>query len=116
MRRGRSTRLRSCFLVALSAVVATFTMGIQSVAWADSNRLHLTAMTYNLFQGSELSDVISATTPLALVEAVAQDYDEVVKTNFPERADAIAAEVQSARPDLIGLQEAALWKTGSPPA
>jgi endonuclease/exonuclease/phosphatase family metal-dependent hydrolase len=115
MRRGRSTRFRSWGLVALAVVVATFAIGVQSVAWAGNGRLHMTAMTYNLFQGSELSDAIRAT-PSTVLGAVAQDYNEVVTTNFSERADAIAAEVQSAGPDLIGLQEAALWKTGEPVA
>jgi endonuclease/exonuclease/phosphatase family metal-dependent hydrolase len=114
MRRGRSNRLRSGGLVALTVVVAAFAVGVQSVARADSDRLHLTAMTYNLFQGSELSDAISATTPGQLLAAVAEDYGQVVTTDFQQRAAAIAAEVQAAGPDLIGLQEAALWKTGAP--
>ena len=109
-------RLRSCGFVALSVVVATFAIGFQSVAAADSDPLHMTAMTYNLFQGSELSDTITATTPPQLLAAVAKDYGEVVATKFSERAAAIAAEVKSARPELIGLQEAALWKTGAPSA
>lgn len=116
MSRGLSIRFRSWGLVALSVVVATFAIGVEAVARADSSRLHLTAMTYNLFQGSELSDAISATTPSQLVAAVAKDYGEVVATDFAERAAAIAAEVRTAGPDLIGLQEAALWKTGTPSA
>jgi endonuclease/exonuclease/phosphatase family metal-dependent hydrolase len=32
-------------------------------------------------------------------------------TNFPARAEAIAAEVQAKEPDLIGLQEASKWTT-----
>lgn len=116
MSRGLSIRLRSCGVLALSVAVATFAIGFPSVARADSSRLHLTAMTYNLFQGSELSDAISATSPAQLLAAVATDYGEVVATNFSERAAAIAAEVRTAGPDLIGLQEAALWKTGAPSA
>jgi endonuclease/exonuclease/phosphatase family metal-dependent hydrolase len=116
MRRGPGICLRSCGLVALSMVLATSGIGSPSIALADSNRLHMTAMTYNLFQGSELSDVVSATSATQLLAAVAKDYSEVVTTNFSERAAAIAAEVQSAGPDLIGLQEAALWKTGAPSA
>lgn len=114
MRHGPVIHPRFSGLVTLVTIVATAIIGSPSVATADGNRLHLTAMTYNLFQGSELSDVVSATTPDQFLAAVAKDYGEVVATDFPERAAAIAAEVQSARPDLIGLQEAALWKTGAP--
>lgn len=115
MRRSHSIPLRSCGVVALAVVVATFAIGVQSAA-ADGDRPQITAMTYNLFQGSELTDTITATTAPQLLAAVAKDYGEVVATKFSERAAAIATEVKSARPELIGLQEAALWKTGAPSA
>ena len=112
MRRNLLARIRSCGLIALAVVAATFASGLQSVATADSSRLRLTAMTYNLFQGSEVFDVISATTSQQFLAAVATDYGQVVATNFSERAAAIAAEVQTAGPDLIGLQEVAWWRHG----
>jgi hypothetical protein len=40
----------------------------------------------------------------------------VQKSDFLQRAQAIAAQAQSAAPDLIGIQEAALWQTGTPSA
>jgi endonuclease/exonuclease/phosphatase family metal-dependent hydrolase len=116
MNNSPSIRRRSCGLAALSAVLATVVIGFPSVASADTSRLHLTAMTYNLFQGSELSDAIAATTPSQLLAAVATDYGQVVATDFAQRAAAIATEVQAGSPDLIGLQEAALWKTSAPSA
>jgi endonuclease/exonuclease/phosphatase family metal-dependent hydrolase len=103
-------------LAALCAVLAAVAIGFPSVASADTNREHVTAMTYNLFQGSELSDAIAAQTATDLLHAVATDYGQVVATDFAQRAAAIAAEVQAGSPDLIGLQEAALWKTGEPSA
>jgi endonuclease/exonuclease/phosphatase family metal-dependent hydrolase len=39
-------------------------------------------------------------------------WDEVQKTNFPFRSKLLAAEVERTRPDLIGLQEVALWRRG----
>jgi endonuclease/exonuclease/phosphatase family metal-dependent hydrolase len=71
----------------------------------------LTVMTYNIYQGSELQDVLKSTTTSQLLSAVATDFGHVIANNFPERALAIASEVAATNPDLIGLQEVALWRT-----
>lgn len=92
-------------------------VGLPAAAQAASgNQLKITAMTYNLFQGSELTEASSATSLTEFLAAAAKDYGEVQRTDFPQRAQAIAAEAQSAAPDLIAIQEAALWKTGDPVA
>ena len=38
----------------------------------------------------------------------------VLATNFPVRARALAAEVDRAQPDVLGLQEVTLWRDQSP--
>ena len=35
-------------------------------------------------------------------------------TNFPARAEGIAAGIAAQRPDVIGLQEVSIWRTGAP--
>jgi endonuclease/exonuclease/phosphatase family metal-dependent hydrolase len=110
----RCIRRRGFAAFAIALVLAA--LGAPAAAQAGSGQLQLTAMTYNLFQGSELTDAIAATTPAQLLAAVATDYGQVQATNFPERAQAIAAQAESAKPDLIGVQEAALWQTGAPSA
>jgi Endonuclease/Exonuclease/phosphatase family len=72
---------------------------------------NLTVMTYNIYQGSELQDAFRSTTNSQLVKAVASDFGHVISNNFSERAVAIASEVAATNPDLIGLQEVALWRT-----
>ncbi len=72
---------------------------------------NLSIMTYNIYQGTELQNSIAATTPFAFIVGVAQDFAMMHQTNFAERANAIAAEIDSARPDLVGMQEVALWRT-----
>lgn len=78
----------------------------------------LTVMTQNMYLGSSLNPALEAATPEAFVEAVARIYATVQYTNFPQRAEAIADEVEENEPDLIGLQEVSKWTTGglNPPA
>jgi endonuclease/exonuclease/phosphatase family metal-dependent hydrolase len=78
----------------------------------------LTVMTQNMYLGSSLNPALEAKTPEAFVEAVARIYATVQYTNFPQRAEAIADEIQAQDPDLIGLQEVSKWTTGgvNPPA
>jgi endonuclease/exonuclease/phosphatase family metal-dependent hydrolase len=68
-------------------------------------------MTQNLYLGSSLAPALTATDQASFVAAVAQIYGTVLYTNFPARAEAIAAEVEAHDPDLIGLQEVTRWTT-----
>ena len=72
----------------------------------------LTVMTRNLYLGSSLGPALEAKTAEEFVAAVARIYATVQYTNFPQRADAIADEVEETEPDLIGLQEVTKWTTG----
>ena len=121
MRQGRSAfgsfpgRIRRCRFAWFAVALVMPVLGLPAAAQAASgSQLQITAMTYNLFQGTELTEAASATTPAQFLAAVGEDYGEVQRTDFAQRAQAIAAEAQSAAPDLIGLQEAALWQTGAP--
>lgn len=76
----------------------------------------VTVMSQNVYNGvdAELAAVVAAKNPGELVTAVASVYDGYFKRNFPERAAAIAAEVEATQPALIGLQEAILVRTQTP--
>src|SRR2546421_11674752 len=73
-----------------------------------------TVMTYNIYQGTELEHVLAATDLSSFVAGVTTDYANVIATSFPERAQAIAAEIAQNAPDLVALQEVALWRTRVP--
>jgi endonuclease/exonuclease/phosphatase family metal-dependent hydrolase len=77
-----------------------------------NDKRDLTVMTQNLYLGSSLGPALEAKTPEEFVEAVARIYATVQYTNFPQRAEAIADEIQEEAPDLIGLQEVTKWTTG----
>ncbi len=106
----------------LRAVVAALAVSLLAVlpvapAQAKSSRgADLTVMTQNLYLGSSLTPALAATTPQEFVEAVARIFATVQYTNFPARAQAIAAEVDAHRPDLVGLQEVSTWTTSGPSA
>jgi hypothetical protein len=75
----------------------------------------VTVMSQNLYLGADLLPVIEALASgngPAVVDAVSQTYAKVVATNFPERAKSIAKEITDAGADLVGMKEAAIWRTG----
>jgi hypothetical protein len=77
----------------------------------------VTVMTRNVDHGvlAELQAVATATSVEDLMLKVAGVYQAYVATNFPERAEALAIEIEAIQPDLIGLQEAVLVRTQWPP-
>jgi endonuclease/exonuclease/phosphatase family metal-dependent hydrolase len=76
----------------------------------------LRVMTRNLYTGTDLFRLLEAdlTRPIQALGVVGDRVLEVVQTNFPERAEALAAEIENADPDLVGLQEAALIRVQVP--
>jgi endonuclease/exonuclease/phosphatase (EEP) superfamily protein YafD len=111
----RLTRWRIRATVLLLAVL----MGLGAMgprpAWGDPPRharRHLTVATYNLYLGADLTPLFSASTPQELVQRAGEVYANVVKTDFPSRAEAIAKLLAANPPDVAGLQEVSRWETG----
>src|SRR5262245_42105350 len=77
----------------------------------------VTVMSRNLYLGTDLDPAVAAVAsgdPTAIVQAVSQAWANVGATNFPERAGALAKEIDRNRPLLVGLQEVSLFRTGAP--
>ena len=71
-------------------------------------------MTRNLYIGADLQPLLTAGSVPDVFAAVTAMFLNVQLTNFPERAGELADEIGSTQPDLIGLQEVALWRTDFP--
>jgi endonuclease/exonuclease/phosphatase family metal-dependent hydrolase len=77
----------------------------------------VTVMTRNLYLGADVAPAVAAVLsgdPAAIVAAVSEVWGKVQFTDFPARAEGIACEIAAAQPDLIGLQEAELWRSQTP--
>jgi hypothetical protein len=99
---------RLCFVLCTSALTLSI------AARADGQ---VTVMSRNVYVGADLTPVITAVLSgeeQRVTEAVTTAYAQVVASNFPERAGAIAMEIERTRPSLIGLQEVMLFRSGAP--
>ena len=84
----------------------------------------VTVMTRNIYLGADINRPVEAAltaeaqgkTPqeilVALGNATHLTRAIVDQTNFPVRAQLLAGEIDRTEPDLIGLQEVALWRSG----
>jgi hypothetical protein len=74
-------------------------------------------MTRNLYLGADLDPVFAASATgdgRAIIAATTTAWQNVKATNFPERAGAIADEIERSHPLLVGLQEVSMFRTGPP--
>ena len=70
--------------------------------------------TYNMYLGAELLEIFMSTSPEQLVTEVGEAYLDVQAGRPEERIDEIADQIVSSSPDVVGLQEVALWRIGAP--
>jgi endonuclease/exonuclease/phosphatase family metal-dependent hydrolase len=73
----------------------------------------INVMTMNMYPGTDLTGLLSAGSDLlALKTAVTNAYENILNTNPAGRIAAMAREIIQRDPDLVGLQEADLLRTG----
>jgi endonuclease/exonuclease/phosphatase family metal-dependent hydrolase len=110
-----SHRRRRFVLLAAASVLALLLPGAASAKQAehsDNGKGKVVGvMTRNLYLGANLAPAIGAPDLEHFVAANGQILREVTLNDFPTRAKGLAQEILSQKPDLVGLQEVALWRT-----
>ncbi len=74
----------------------------------------LTVMTYNVYVGSSAEPALETTNVFQIPMVVGELYGNVIASDFPARAAAIAAIVKESHPHVIGLQEIELIRRQDP--
>lgn len=116
---GRESHRGQCIVGSLLAPVAALALLLCEPVRADDPappaQHQITVMSYNVYHGVDLEifRVPGATSVPDLLNRVAAVYLGYQARNFPERAQALAAEIEAGKPALIGLQEAVLVRTGA---
>ena len=74
----------------------------------------LRVMNYNVYLGTDLEPLLQAGSPDEFMAASARAWAELQQTDFPSRAGSLADQIARVRPDLVGLEEVALWSVSAP--
>ncbi len=100
----------------LPAIAASLALVLPATAAAgDNGHGHVVnVMTRNLYLGADLAPAIGAPSLESFVAANGKILREVTANDFATRAKGLAKEILEQEPDLVGLQEVALWRTGPP--
>ncbi len=107
------TRRLSTLLIAAAFVLTLLLPGAAAAKPTDEGKV-ANVMTRNLYLGADLAPAIGAPSLEAFVAANGQILREVTANDFPTRAKGLAQEILAQKPDLVGLQEVALWRTAPP--
>jgi len=102
------TTPRRAIAVAVAAVCALAAVPASAPAKAQD----LKVMVRNVYLGADLIPLAAAPDRPTFEQNAATRYQTVLRNDFASRAKALAAEIRRYKPDLIGLQEAAIWRTG----
>jgi len=91
----------------LAVLALLFALVVSTPVYAELVRFgRLTVYTRNLYIGTDFDPVLAALQGSgSAVDAARTAFNEIAQTKFPQRATALATEIEAIRPHLIGLQE-----------
>jgi endonuclease/exonuclease/phosphatase family metal-dependent hydrolase len=99
-----------CFYVSVMLAAAPFVPAANAATGAGNGTVKV--MTYNVNEGSDYVEVLSAQSLAEFVQAVQITLDQVTASNPPLRMQAVAHQIAISQPDLVGLQEVSTWFVG----
>jgi endonuclease/exonuclease/phosphatase family metal-dependent hydrolase len=91
-------------LIPLTLAVATMVVGAQDMK----------VMTRNIYIGATINPLLAAQSMEEVPPLVTQMWSAIQATDFSQRARVIATEIADANPQVVGLQEVALYRIQSP--
>ena len=114
---SRARRIAQGFVAAAAAAAAVVALAGASapvVAAPDRGNAQreLGVATYNVYLGADLTPLFAARNLQEFVAAAGGVYAQMEHTDFPRRAEAIADQIAEHEPEVVGLQEVALWQRG----
>jgi len=95
----------------ITLVLLTVFVG-SSFVFADESDRNVKVATYNMYPGTEFSGIFQAQSDFEVLLEVSEAFSDVHASSVPERIDEIADQIATNQPDIVGLQEVALWKIG----
>ncbi len=101
--------IRGMWIFVSAALAALALVALVAPATSQAKE-RVRVMTRNVYLGADLSPGTSATSVQELVNAAGQILNQVDQNKFQIRAKGLAQEILNQNPDLVGLQEAALWR------
>ena len=103
------TWLRMIVIAGLAALAASV---LPAVAEAKNKPPKLNVLARNAYLGADLTAALTAPDQATLFAEAGQIWRNMQETNFVARAKLLADEIVERNVDLVGVQEAALWRRG----
>ena len=116
MKSNEKRKLYHAFIVFVLTLLLAFGTASSAMAESGAKNYKFNAMSRNLYLGADIFKVVNAAqmNPEMIPYVVAEVYQTMLFTNFWARAEAIADEIMTHKPLVIGLQEVSTFYKQTP--